>query len=128
MGVTDDQNRVKCDQLTVLARECVCRGLLEFGVGERVEEVDRLFGGVLAEGFDDFAELAAVAQPPQLSAALSKAAIVAVAVLSERELASAHSGAPPTHPQPPPRSGTDPAAHTPRNADAARGTPAARAE
>ena len=49
---------------------------------------------------DAVAELAAVAQHPQLSAALSKAAIVAVAVLSERELASAQSGAPypPPHP------------------------------
>ena len=43
---------------------------------------------------DAVAELAAVAQHPQLSAALSKAAIVSVAVLSERELASAQSGAP----------------------------------
>ena len=38
---------------------------------------------------DAVAELAAVAQHPQLSAALSKAAIVSVATLSERELASA---------------------------------------
>ena len=42
---------------------------------------------------EELAELAAVAEHQQLSVALSKAAIVAVAVLSERELASARSGA-----------------------------------